>query len=52
MKIEPDAAKRAAATEMWQLYVAFIDVGFSEAQALQILSNMVIESMRNTSNDD
>jgi hypothetical protein len=51
MKTEPNAEMRALATMMWQMYTAMIDEGFTEVQALQILSNLLVGSMRN-SNDD
>lgn len=51
MKTEPDAAKRAAAAEMWQFYTAFIDEGFSDKQALEILANILSEAMRNNKDD-
>jgi hypothetical protein len=40
-KQEPSALSRAAAREMRDLFVAFIDEGFTENQALTILGHML-----------
>lgn len=52
MKTEPNAEMRTLATMMWQMYTALIDEGFTEKQALEILSNMLVGSMHNPNADD
>lgn len=38
---EPSADIRQAASTMWQIFVALTSEGFSEEQALMIISNMM-----------
>jgi len=40
-KVEPSAELRAAAASMYELFVAIVDAGFTEEQALALLSNML-----------
>jgi len=35
--IEPPARQRQAAQELYQLYISYIQAGFTEAQAMQML---------------
>lgn len=40
-KTEPNAELRQLASVMWQTYVALIDEGFTEQQALTIIGQML-----------
>jgi hypothetical protein len=52
MKTEPNADLRQAAATMWQMYTALTDEGFSERQALEIMSNVLRGAFRNNTTDD
>lgn len=52
MKTEPNADMRAMAALMWQMYTAMIDEGFTEDQAMTIISDMLCESLRNNNSND
>jgi hypothetical protein len=41
VKVEPSAEIRQGAAQMWQYYTAFVDVGFTEPQALSILGTIM-----------
>lgn len=45
MKIEPPADMREMATAHFQLFVAYVDAGFTPEQALGILSNVIIAGL-------
>jgi hypothetical protein len=45
MKTEPSAEMRAMAVMMWQMYTAMVDEGFSEVQALAILSDLLVAAL-------
>jgi hypothetical protein len=51
-KQEPSALNRAAAREMRDIFVALVDEGFTEDQALKILANMVKTSAEMQIEDD
>lgn len=38
---EPSALLREAASELWQMYIALTNEGFSENQALKIIGSML-----------
>lgn len=38
---EPSADKRQAAAELWQIFVALSNEGFSERQALEIIGSIL-----------
>lgn len=38
---EPSADKRQAAAELWQIFVALTNEGFSERQALEIIGSIL-----------
>jgi hypothetical protein len=40
-KVEPSAEIRGAAASLFELYVALVDSGFSETQALTLLQTML-----------
>ena len=42
MKIEPRSDFRQAAQMAYELYVSMIDVGFTEAQAMQVVLSVLI----------
>ena len=46
-KREPSAVLRTMAASLHELYVALVDAGFREEQALVLMQKMVAESMRN-----
>ena len=41
MKIEPNADVRQVATLTFEWYTAFLDSGFTEAQAMELVSSMI-----------
>lgn len=41
MKVEPTADQRQAGLACYQMYVALVDAGFNEAQALAIIGAML-----------
>lgn len=43
-QFEPAADVRTAAHTLWGLYVALVQAGFSEAQALHIVTNLISQS--------
>lgn len=46
MKTEPDAAMRQFASTLWQMFVALVDAGFSENQALLVVGQVIISNNR------
>jgi hypothetical protein len=42
MKIEPTALNRAAARECYQMYIAFVDEGFTPEQAMDLVKTFVV----------
>lgn len=40
-KVEPDAAKRAVARELYALQVALVDAGFTERQSLDVVGQVI-----------
>jgi hypothetical protein len=43
---EPDAQKRRAASELWQMFVALTKEGFSERQALVVIGQILAGAMK------
>jgi hypothetical protein len=43
---EPDAQKRRAASELWQMFVALTKEGFSEHQALVVIGQILAGGMK------
>lgn len=43
-KTEPPADMRAAASGLWQMFVALTDQGFTEQQALQVVGHVLVSS--------
>lgn len=50
--VEPTAAQRAGAHASFQLFVALLNEGFTESQALQILGTMLTAHIINPNKDD
>lgn len=52
-RVEPSAAHRAAALETRALYLAFVETGFTDAEALDLAKTMITAgmSMQQTSGD-
>lgn len=46
MKVEPSASQRMAATVSYQMFVALVDEGFTEAQALRLLGDLLSAKIR------
>ena len=41
IKVEPDADQRAAGLGCFQMFVALVDAGFTEEQALKVIGSML-----------
>lgn len=51
-KREPSAANRKAAADMHELYVSYVEAGFSRQQAMEILREMIRAGMELNSRRD